>query len=89
MRHETFDGEDWLYFPTIVPDVAIIHTYHRAQVNPIIRGKLIAEATPTIATGRNCNDSIGVTSRISHRDGWRIGYDCGHIVGDLLPDQIE
>ena len=24
VRHETFDGEDWLYFPTIVPDVAII-----------------------------------------------------------------
>lgn len=24
VRHETFDGEDWLYFPAIVPDVAII-----------------------------------------------------------------
>lgn len=24
VRHETFDGEDWLYFKTIVPDVAII-----------------------------------------------------------------
>lgn len=24
VRHETFDGEDWLYFPAIRPDVAII-----------------------------------------------------------------
>ena len=24
VRHETFDGRDWLYFPAIVPDVAII-----------------------------------------------------------------
>ncbi len=24
VRHETFDGQDWLYFPAIVPDVAII-----------------------------------------------------------------
>lgn len=90
VRHEHFDGQDWLYFPAIVPDVAIIRgttADQRGNISFESEGALLGAMEMALAAHNNGGLVIAQVRRIAKNGSIR-PHDV-HVPGILVDVVVE
>ena len=90
VRREHFDGQDWLYFPTIEPDVAIIRATtadHRGNLSFEQEGAYLGAMEVALAT-RNCGGKVIAQVRRMTENGSIRAHDV-RVPGILVDAIVE
>ncbi len=90
VRHETFDGEDWLYFPAITPDVAIIRATtsdQRGNLSFEQEGAYLGALEMALAVRNNGGVVIAQVRRVCQNGAIR-AHDV-HVPGILVDAVVE
>ena len=90
VRHEHFDGQDWLYFPVIEPDVAIIRATtadHRGNLSFEQEGAYLGAMEVALAT-RNCGGKVIAQVRRMTENGSIRAHDV-RVPGILVDAIVE
>jgi propionate CoA-transferase len=90
VRHEVFDGEDWLYFPAIAPNVAIIRATsgdQRGNLSFASEGAYLGAMEMALAA-HNCGGIVIAQVRSIAQNGSIRPHDV-HVPGILVDVMVE